>query len=316
MRKASPILQTILFAFLCCFQIQTTDAQQPPAKAPAKPELPTEGKPFKTNISKDVTMSLLWCPPGKFTMGSPTSESGRMDEEPLHTVSITQGFWMAETETTQAQWQVVKKVNQEQQLKRSNRFGELTITGADVPIYHVSYHDAMDFCKKLTESARESKLIPDGYVFKLPTEAQWEYACRAGTTAALNNNKELSDKLRCPNADEVAWFRGNSYISNDTQPPGPHPVAKKTPNAWGFYDMHGNVSEWCLDKAVFDYEKDVITTIGQQESNPVWTQGREAIIRGGSWASPATMCRSASRRCQPLQTRGSNLGFRIVLVKQ
>jgi formylglycine-generating enzyme required for sulfatase activity len=324
-RMTKHLFITAVVASCLLYAQQPAPEAKPAQPAPeAKPAAdaknaakPAEGKPFDLELpNKGGAITMRWCPPGSFNMGSPKEESGSSEEEPLHKVTISRGFWIAETETTQNQWQAVRGVTQEQQLKRTNRFGELTSVGPDVPIYHVSYHEALDFCKRLTDAERKAGRLPAGYVFTLPTEAQWEYACRAGTTTALNSGKDLTDKLRCPNADEVAWFRGNSYISNDTQPPGPHPVAKKRANAWGLFDMHGNIAEWCLDKAVFDYEDNLIITLGETTADPMNKKGTEAVVRGGSWASPATMCRSASRRCQPLKTRGTHLGFRIVLIKQ
>ena len=108
----------------------------------------------------------------------------------------------------------------------------------------VTWDDAMAFCAKLTEIEKAAGRLPEGYEYTLPTEAQWEYACRAGTTTALNSGKNLSDKFECPEMDEVGWDQYNSKINDKYVT---HPVGQKLPNAWGLYDMHGNVEEWCLD---------------------------------------------------------------------
>lgn len=298
-------LATITMLVALCTQAQHDN---PPSR-------PTPGAAFDVELpDKGGAITMLWCKPGTFTMGSPENEDGHRADEKQREVTISKGFWLSETEVTQAQWMAIKGLNQTQQLKRTNRFGELAGVGPGHPIYHVTYWEAMDFCKRLTDRERKAKRIPPGYVYRLPTEAQWEYACRAGSTTALNNKMNLSDKLKCPNLDQVAWFRGN--VGGEKHPLGTQQVAQKKPNAWGFYDMHGNVGEWCFDKAVFDYELEILTTphYVPEATNPVNHKGTEAVYRGGSWAFPATFCRSAARRCQPQRTRGSHVGFRVALV--
>ena len=302
-------LAVLLSAALLTLALPLAQAQ--PQTSPPQPgtktlnvELPGEGG----------AITLIWCPPGTFVMGSPENETGHRADETRHTVTL-RGFWIAETETTQAQWQSLRNITMEQWLKREpNRFCTPAGFGPGHPVYAITYWEAMDFCKRLTEHARKAGAIPKGYVFRLPSEAQWEYACRAGSTAALPSGQELSDWLNCPNLHDIAWYRAKR--PNETRTPGTQKVAQKKPNAWGLYDMLGNVAEWCLDNADFDYDHELVVTKTYVDglTDPVSRQGQDRIYRGGSWDFPVTLCRSAARRCQPPKTRGSHVGFRLALV--
>ena len=157
-------------------------------------------------------------------------------------------------------------------------------------------------------------MVPYGYKFDLPTEAQWEYACRAGTTSALNNGKEVtSEQGECNNVNEVAWYPKNSYDS-ELRKNTPHAVGLKKCNAWGLFDMHGNVCEWCLDKRgdwKIDYSPDpVVDPLGRTDLS----ENAERIFRGGSFASETKRNRSASRDGKGPGTKWNYVGFRIVLV--
>ncbi|MBP5760986.1 MAG: formylglycine-generating enzyme family protein, partial [Verrucomicrobia bacterium] len=140
---------------------------------------------------------------------------------------------------------------------------------------------------------------PEGYEYTLPTESQWEYACRAGTTTALNSGKNLSDKVECPEMDEVGWY---GYNSDDKT----HPVGQKQPNAWGLYDMHGNVYEWCLDWYGAYPASSVTDPKGA-------SSGSDRVIRGGSWFSDALNCRSAYRDGSYPDYSWFSFGFRVAL---
>ncbi|MBR5691095.1 MAG: formylglycine-generating enzyme family protein, partial [Verrucomicrobia bacterium] len=146
-------------------------------------------------LSDNVNLDMTWIEPGTFIMGSPTDELGRYDNEVQHEVTLTQGYWMGRYEITQAQYKAVMKTN-------PSYFKDYEVESS-LPVEQVNWNDAKEFCAKLTEIEKAAGRLPEGYEYTLPTEAQWEYACRAGTTTALNNGKNLSDAKQCPEMDEV-----------------------------------------------------------------------------------------------------------------
>ncbi|MDO4576454.1 MAG: SUMF1/EgtB/PvdO family nonheme iron enzyme [Planctomycetia bacterium] len=226
-----------------------------------------------------VEYAFRWCPAGSFMMGSPSSETGRKDDETQHRVTLTKGFWMLETEVTQEMWAAVMGRSQADQ----NRLVDYTSdkgTGARYPIYRVNWEECQEFCQKLRSQ---------GLNVQLPTEAQWEYACRAGTTGVYAGD-----------LDSMAWYNDNSDSTT-------HVVGQKKPNAWGLYDMHGNVWEWCADRND-DYPSYSVT----DPTGP--TYGSHRVHRGGSWYDDALSCRSADRRYDTPTRRRDTLGFRPVLV--
>ncbi|MBO4545839.1 MAG: SUMF1/EgtB/PvdO family nonheme iron enzyme, partial [Verrucomicrobia bacterium] len=254
-------------------------------------------------LSDKVDLDMVWIEPGTFMMGSPSDELGRFSEEVRHQVTLTKDYWMGKYEVTQAQYEAVMDTNPS------------GFKGADLPVECVSWKDAMAFCKKLTEIEKEAGRLPEGYEYTLPTEAQWEYACRAGTTTALNSGKNLSGEYdKCPEVDEVGWYQYNSgYNSglNDSDDDWMEngktfPVGQKQPNAWGLYDMHGNVEEWCLDWDG-DYPTSSVTDPVGPETG-VWR-----VLRGGSWSDFALDCRSASRGASNPAFRNFDIGFRVAL---
>ena len=238
-------------------------------------------------LAENVNLKLIWINPGTFKMGSPKDELGRENNETLHQVTLTKGYWLGRYEVTQAQYEAVTGKN------LSNW------KGADLPVECVSWNDATEFCNKLTEIEKVAGRLPEGYEYTLPTEAQWEYACRAGTTTALNNGKNLSSEWECPEMDEVGWYRYNSFSKT-------HPVGQKMPNAWGLYDMHGNVWEWCLD-CYGDYPTSSVT----DPKGP--STGSYRVIRGGGWDIYAPYCRSAYRINYDPSNGRSYVGFRVAL---
>ncbi|MBQ2593597.1 MAG: InlB B-repeat-containing protein [Candidatus Riflebacteria bacterium] len=239
-------------------------------------------------------------PHGTFIMGSPDGELGReindyaIRESPQHQVTLTQDFYMGKFEVTQEQYQAVMGTNP------SNFSGYEDSPSR--PVERVLWRNAYDFCASLTDYLSNS--IPSGYKFSLPTEAQWEYACRAGTTSSLNNGTEItSSSGRCDNLSVVAWY---SFLTGNKT----YPVGQKQPNAWGLYDMHGNVWEWCLDS----YEQNYYQTCGDCTDPTGPINDRSVVRRGGSGRNSPGDCRSAQRSGSITSVTDNFFGFRLSLV--
>ena len=242
---------------------------------------------YVVELAPGVKLELVLIKDGTFVMGSPEDELGRWATwgEYQRKVVITRPYYLAVFETTQAQYQAIMKRN-------PSRW-----KGEKLPVHNVSWQNAMYFCDKLNELTAETR--PENYKFTLPTEAQWEYACRAGTETALNNNKNLSHTALCPNLDEVAWYIGNSGSIL-------HEVGLKKSNAWGLYDMHGNAWEYCLDYwTQIPDESDIIDPAGPDT-------GDEYVKKGGGFYLNAERCRSAARSPQKAPKR--YMSFRVALV--
>lgn len=203
-----------------------------------------------------------------FLMGSPSDEIGRREDETQHSVVLTKGFYMQTTQVTQRQWKAIMGSNP----------SYFQNCGDECPVEQVSWEDTQTFITKLNEMGHRT--------YSLPTEAQWEYAARAGTTGTYAGNGDLM---------KMGWDTDGKT----------HPVALKQPNAWGIYDMHGNVWEWCQDWYGGDYSSGVVT-------DPVGYSGSGRVVRGGGWYTHAGNCRSALRRgCAPSK-RDKTFGFRLV----
>ena len=250
-------------------------------------------------------------PAGLFCMGSPAGEVGRWDgHENQHSVRLTQDFYIGVFEVTQRQWQLVLGT-------RPSHCKE----GAweKRPVEGVSYADVRGPSNgSVHPSSFLSRLrIRTGLSFDLPTEAQWEYACRAGTTTALNNGTDLTSAEEDGNLAGLGRYRhnGGSAYSSDPTMGGSAVVGSYRPNAWGLYDMHGNVWEWCLDWWTRDFTSAAVTDPGDPRSgSSTMRSAADRVIRGGGWIRPAKWSRSASRRFMIPDTRWSDvLGFRVVL---
>ena len=238
---------------------------------------------------KPVSVRWRWIPPGTFWMGSPEDEQGRyIDEGPRHLVTLTQGFWMAETPCTQEVWQSVMGMNPSFFKNKPQH-----------PVEQASFRDLETFCQKINGQMSNEHV-------GLPTEAQWEYACRAGSPGAVYRvpgfpEQFPMDQKNNPAALEaIAWYSGNAGDKT-------HPVRTKLPNAWGLYDMLGNVWEWCRD--------DQRRYDSQSATDPVGA-GESRVFRGGGWGSDARRVRCAGRSQFPVEYQDYDLGFRLVRVQK
>ena len=241
-------------------------------------------------IAPGVMMRMCWIPPGEFVMGSPKDELGRSLWQTQHRVTITQGFWLGKYEVTQAQWQAVMGSNPSY------------FKNANLPVEQVSWDDISEPGGFV---AAANCFAPADWRFSLPTEAQWEYACRAGTTTALNSGKNLTSREgACPHLDEVAWYDENSGGMT-------HPGGLKMANACGLHDMHGNLWEWCADWA--DWTGDYPTG---PVADPLGSDSRSCrrVARGGAWVNGAYDCRAAARANSYPATSGRHVGFRLARI--
>ena len=258
-------------------------------------EDPTRPAGFRqTLIFGGEEYGFRWIPAGEFDMGSPTSEKGRRDDEVLHHVVLTRGFWALETPTTQALYREVMGTNPS------------CFQGDDLPVETTSWDDANEFCKTLTER------LPKNLKASLLTETQWEYACRAGTkTVYWYGDDEDPDMMN--------YFDSKIGMTS--------PVKKYPPNPWGLYDMHGNVYEWVLDWDYNDYlpgtsvdpigtEKpsDRMTREGGWLPEAISSFGSDRAMRGGFWEGFGFNCRSADRCGENSCYRDKEIGFRFLLI--
>ncbi len=228
--------------------------------------------------TNSIGMKFVLIPPGEFMMGSPESEAGRGDSETQRRVTIASPFSLGVHELTQSQYEQVMGIN-------PSRFNV-----ENYPVERVSWDVAVAFCEKLSALPEE---VAAGRVYRLPTEEEWEYACRAGSTTEYSFGDDEK------NLGRYAWFNGNSRSTTQA-------VGKKLPNDWGLYDMHGNVWEWCSDRAG-DYPKGAVT-------DPVGpSTGSVRVVRGGSWNNDAADCRTADHLMLDPTFRSNNLGFRLAL---
>jgi sulfatase modifying factor 1 len=257
-----------------------------------------------TKFTNGEGAEMIWCPPGTFQMGSPETEEGRFDGETPHQVTLTYGFWMARTEVTQA---LFLEVTGE---KRGSAVG----SGPQHPADSLTWDEAVDFCRRLTDRERARGTIPPGYEYRLPTSVQWEYAARAGKSTAFSFGDDASQLHRYGNFnDKSGGWNNNQDETQDDGEKYTAPVGKYLPNPWGLHDMHGNVWEWCLDHSppfteMKPYAKEPRT------DPPADSGGAHRVDRGGGCFNPAGSCRSAYRSASDPGYRYFDLGFRPALV--
>ncbi len=240
-----------------------------------------------------------WCPPGTFTMGSPATEADRSTDEDQASVTLSRGFWLGETEVTQRQWQSVMGTT-------PWKGEDLVNDGPSYPATYVSHSgddSAEEFCRRFTAREQASGRLPTGWVYRLPTEAEWEYACRAGTITAFAYGDDSSKSGNYAWTDENSRFELASEGWFESRDLYAHPVGLKRANAWGLRDMHGNVWEWCRDSY------DVNLPGRTDPENKTGASGR--VLRGGSWGFRPAYCRSALRLRYAPEYRNGLLGFRL-----
>jgi formylglycine-generating enzyme required for sulfatase activity len=279
---------------------QVTGVSDTPERSLTKPPLKDKPTVFSAPpigarpraFTNSIGMRFVPIPAGSFMMGSPIEETGRYNDETLHKATITKPFYMQTTQVTQTQWQAIMGHN-------PSRFNT---GGHDCPVEKVSWDDAQEFIEKLNKREGTEK-------YRLPTEAEWEYSCRAGSKTKFcfggddDHNDEsmvgmIFSKLGVGSElEEYAWYKKNSEDMT-------LPVAQKKPNDWGLYDMHGNVCEWCQDLYT-EYPEDHVT---DPEGA---SEGEQYVLRGGSWDSDDDELRSADRRRDYPYTRKSRIGFRL-----
>jgi formylglycine-generating enzyme required for sulfatase activity len=250
------------------------EAKAERSELPKKIQATTAGAQVNVLLTDALAQSFALVPSGSFTMGISSNEEGHSSDENQVEVTLSQSFWLAKTEVTQAQWEAVVGSNPSQ------------FKGPNLPVEGVSWEDVQAFIAKLNEK----QILPQGWKFALPTEAQWEYACRAGEKGPYSGGS----------LGEVGWYDDNSGSQT-------HEVAKKKPNAWGLYDLHGNVYEWCADWYE-DPLKGGIDPVGP-------SSGDYRVGRGGSWGNGASDCRAALRGRLDPGDRYYDLGFRPALVQ-
>ena len=247
-------------------------------------------------VVNSIQMKLVLIPAGEFTMGSPEDERNRLPNEgPQHKVRITKAFYMGVHGVKQSEYEKVMGENP----------SNFTDNPAN-PVEQVSWIDAVKFCTKLSKLPKERQA---GRKYRLPTEAEWEYACRAGTTTPFHYGAVLSSKRANFGGKRVIGGAEKGQSKNQTIKVGSY-----QPNAWGLYDMHGNVWEWCLD-GVRNYSADAVEDPKGPEPDdelPGPKGFEPAVLRGGCWQDGARVCRSAARYCGAPSSLSNGKGFRVV----
>jgi formylglycine-generating enzyme required for sulfatase activity len=276
-----------------------------PARGPARTLTPSAFDGSQAGAGREVAgIPLCWCPPGRFIMGSPPGEPERRPGEEQVEVTLTRGFWMAKYEATQGQWKRVVGA------LPGELTGELP-AGDDLPAGNVNFAEAEAFCQRLTELGHRSHALPEDWEFRLPAEAQWEYACRAGTTSATS----FGDRLSSTQAN----FKGQPYNGAELGPSlgraatvGSYPA-----NGWGLCDMHGNTYEWCRDWYHAKLPGGTDPDLHDAKASATRSEHGDVsrVRRGGCWADEGWPCRSAFRlRFEP-ERRYDHIGFRVVAVR-
>lgn len=251
----------------------------------------TAAETLRLDLGGGITLELARIPAGEFLMGT---EDRNSDEWPAHRVSLTSAFWMGIHEVTQAQWQQVMGANPSD------------FQGPRHPVERVSWKDGHDFLKRLNHQVAAQ--LPEGLQARLPTEAEWVYACRAGTQTAFWFGDDAAELSKYGNYADAAETVDLSWrdLKHDDHFSGTAPVGSYPPNPWGLHDMHGNVWEWCADWYGPYPTNATVNPTGPRD-------GHRRVIRGGGWGVTAEDCRSANRYRFKPEVNGANVGLRIVV---
>ena len=268
------------------------------------PSAPSSGQRFyrAVSVAAPADTNLVFIQPGTFTMGSPANEAQRGSDEVQHIVTISRGFWMGKFLVTQGDYLSVVGSNPSLFTSANGYSNDLTR-----PVEQVSWYDATNYCGLRTQRQRAAGLIPTNYVYRLPTESEWEYADRAGTTTAFYLGCDL-------HSGQANFYGLNEYdcsVGTTNNPSGIYlhmttPVGSYAPNPWGLYDMIGNVYEWCQDW----YGAYPTGSVTDPQGG---AQGSNRTLRGGFWGEDAGGCRSADRGYNSPGGLSSGLGFRVLL---
>ena len=243
-------------------------------------QISAQDKDVPKHYVNSIGMKFVRIPPGAFTMGSPNSEKGRGDDEIHRKIMFTKSIYMGVTTVTQEQWQALMGNNPSEFKGEKN-----------LPVENVSWDDCQAFCKKLQEKEKKP--------YRLPTEAEWEYACRAGTPTPFHFGATLSTDQANYNGNFVFGPGKKGVFREKTTPVGSFPA-----NAWGLHDMHGNVWQWCQDRHGGYSRTDLVDPQGP-------ASGKNRVQRGGSWGSHPIFCRSSNRNFSAPVTRTEYGGFRV-----
>lgn len=321
-----------VLVFLCLCKISSGAVHRTKGK-----KCPVPGRVWNMPLSGRSVLSMAYIPPGTFIRGSDAGDQGhKADESPRTRVTITRGFWLGTTEVTIAQWQAVTGMNVRQKATRLlndtvrydfngrkeklRDFMNFHSTDPDsilanenrqLPMYFVSWNEAIAFCARLNTLEKAAGRLPAGYIYTLPTEAQWEYACRAGSGQGTYLTENKGKFTRVALTGTIAWYHENSSAGYTGRgfgnpPDGPRLSGQLLPNKWGMKDMLGNIWEWCLDW-YGPYEGGNLT----DPSGPV--SGSYRVNKGGSFGSGVNDERAANRAQNPPNEQSAYRGFRLAL---
>lgn len=322
-------MKLFLISFTALTSLLILTSCQDHQSCTASPESTTDTEQrLQDTFTNGIGQEMIWITSGKFRIGTPKDPSSNKpinpNEQPAQVIELS-GYHLASTEVTQKQWQQImgasildqarkalrdntqypqlqgKRIREVLGMQREDQADALIIgKGADHPIYWVSHAEALEFCRKLSIREWSEGRLPLNYQYSLPTEAQWEYACRAG-----------SEGGHAGKPDAIAWYADNS---NNLI----HPVAKKAPNAWKLHDMHGNVNEWCLSWYADSYKAlNMFDPQGPTQDKAFITadeHGPFRVMRGGSSYSSEDQLRSSAKNAFDPRFRDDDFGFRVALV--